>query len=92
MLRLKYLIANCVLALALSLGMNLAWPSYSSASSLYTFTFNESASQNEVVTGYFSIPVSDFSAAVANTEFFAFDHQRYYGDIYDGRLAVLWAI
>ena len=71
MLRLKYLIANCVLALALSLGMNLAWPSYSSASSLYTFTFNESANQNEVVTGYFSIPVSDFSGALANTEFSA---------------------
>jgi hypothetical protein len=71
MLRLKYLITGSVLTLATALGLNLAWSSYASADTLYTFTFNEDVNQNEVVSGYFSIPVSDFSAAVASSEFSA---------------------
>ena len=69
MRRLKYIITSCALALAVSLGLSIAWPSCSSAETVYTFTFNENLNQIESVSGSFSIPVSDFATALANTQF-----------------------
>ncbi len=61
MLRLKSLVTTCALTLAVSFGLSVAWPSYSSAASVYTFTFDESLNQNASVSGSFSIPVADFA-------------------------------
>jgi hypothetical protein len=71
MSRLKYWLTSCVLALTVSFGLGVALPSYSSADTVYTFTFFENLSftENSIVTGSFSIPVADFSTAVSNNVF-----------------------
>src|ERR1022692_1194749 len=60
MVRLKYLLACCALTLTLSFGLSVAWPSYSSAATFYTFTTNGSNS-GYGATGSFSIPTADFT-------------------------------
>ena len=69
MLRLKHLITSCVLTLAVSFGLSVAWPSYSSAASVYTFSFDGSnlyAGIGNTLDGSFSIPVSDFTGSTSN--------------------------
>jgi hypothetical protein len=64
-------ISSCILGLCVSIGLSVAWPAQSWATTLYTFTFDETSSGIgvPVVTGSFSIPVSDFTGAVSSTEF-----------------------
>ena len=60
MLHCRHFVASFLLALTVSFGLTVAWPSYSSASTYYTFTTNGSNS-GYGATGYFSIPTDDFS-------------------------------
>ena len=69
MLRTKYIITNRALTLALSFGLTVAWPCYSSAASAYTFSFDGSnlfAGIGNTLDGSFSIPVSDFTGSTSN--------------------------
>ena len=59
---------SCTLALLLSLAAGVAWPSYSWADAVYTFTFTGDPLSNPGwdANGSFSIPVSDFATSPAS--------------------------
>jgi hypothetical protein len=71
MMRFQHLITSCILALCVSVGLGVAWPSYSSAASVYIFTFTGNPAYNPGwdANGSFSIPVSDFTSATPSNYF-----------------------
>ena len=68
MLRIHRFATSCILALCVSISLGVAWPAKSWASSVYVFTFTE-LSGSVAAGGSFSVPVSVFSSAVADTTF-----------------------
>ena len=72
MVRLKYFPASFALAIAVSFGTNVAWPSQSFAESVYVFTFTGNPLSNPGwnADGSFSIPVADFTSATVSDGLF----------------------
>ena len=61
---------SCLLALIASFGLSVAWPSYSLAASVYTFTYTDNGKNpGWSASGYFSIPVIDFTDATPTSCF-----------------------
>jgi hypothetical protein len=75
MLRLQRLATSYALTVVAMMGLGIAWPSYSLATSVYTFTYTGSNvgidGTEQSLTGSFSIPIADFGgqpASLPNTD------------------------